>query len=160
MYLTNRTIVITWLSILVAYIRFRAALAAQGVNRDTDLVFKSRFQPYTAYFALAFFSIILLFNGFAVFTYSDGVSNFSAQDFVTAYVGIPIYIGFYLFWKLLKRTKFVKASEADIWTGKEPTAHIWTWRSAIGAEKGYGNGRCRRWKPKRNGGRCGMCWMS
>ena len=45
---------------------------------------------------------------------------------ITSYVGIPIYFGFWLFWKLLKRTKFVKASEADIWSGKAAIdAEIW-----------------------------------
>ncbi|KAF2173189.1 hypothetical protein M409DRAFT_62770 [Zasmidium cellare ATCC 36951] len=125
--LTTITSLFTWFSILIAYIRFRKALMAQGVNRNTDLVFKSRFQPYTAYAALVFFVIIILFNGFAVFTHNkDGSSNWDVQSFVTAYVGIPIYVGFYLFWKILKRTKFVKASEADIWTGKASLdAEVW-----------------------------------
>ena len=38
--------------------------------------------------------------------------------FVTAYVGIPIYFGFYLFWKVFKKTGFVNAKEADLHTGK------------------------------------------
>ncbi|KAF7193109.1 putative proline-specific permease put4 [Pseudocercospora fuligena] len=124
--LTTITSLFTWFSILVAYIKFRRALIAQGVSRDT-LVFKSRFQPYSAYIALTFFIIIIIFNGFAVFTHNkDGTSNWSVQDFVTAYVGIPIYVGFYLFWKILKRTKFVRSSEADIWTGKAALdAEVW-----------------------------------
>lgn len=91
------------------------------------MVFKSRFQPYSAYIALTFFIVIIIFNGFAVFTHNkDGTSNWSVQDFVTAYVGIPIYVGFYLFWKILKRTKFVRSSEADIWTGKAALdAEVW-----------------------------------
>ena len=41
-------------------------------------------------------------------------------------MGIPIYFGFYIFWKILKRTKVVKASEADIWSGKAAVdAEIW-----------------------------------
>lgn len=117
--LTTITSLFTWMSICVAYIRFRAALAAQGVDRNT-LIFKSRFQPYCAWAALVFFAIITIFNGFAVFTKNttDGGSNWNVQDFVTAYVVIPIYFAFYLFWKILKRTSFVKASEADIWSGK------------------------------------------
>nr|POE80842.1 putative proline-specific permease put4 [Quercus suber]POE80848.1 putative proline-specific permease put4 [Quercus suber] len=120
--LTTITSLFTWMSILVAYLRFRAAMAAQGVDRKKDLVFRSRFQPYTAYAALAFFLIILIFNGFAVFT----KGNWDTQGFVTAYIVIPIYFGFYLFWKIFKRTKFVKASEADIWTGKAALdAQVW-----------------------------------
>lgn len=76
--MTTITSVITWLNILVAYIAFRKALAAQGVDRNT-LIFKSKWQPYTAYCALVFFLIIVVFNGFAVFT----KGNWSVQDFVT-----------------------------------------------------------------------------
>lgn len=43
-----------------------------------------------------------------------------------SYVGIPIYFGFYAFWKILKRPKFVKPHEADIWSGKVAIdAEIW-----------------------------------
>jgi amino acid transporter len=56
----------TWCSICLAYVGFHKALKAQGVDRNT-LVFKSRFQPYTAWFAFVYFAIIILFNGFDVF---------------------------------------------------------------------------------------------
>jgi amino acid transporter len=56
----------TWCSICVAYLQFYKALKAQGVDRNT-LVFKSHFQPYTAWFSLIYFTIIILFNGFDVF---------------------------------------------------------------------------------------------
>lgn len=64
--LTTVASLFTWCSICVAYIRFHAALKAQGVDRNT-LVFRSPFQPYTAWAALVFFSLIILFNGFIVF---------------------------------------------------------------------------------------------
>jgi amino acid transporter len=46
--LTTIAALFTWSSICVAYIRFHAALKAQGVDRNT-LVFKSPFQPYLAW---------------------------------------------------------------------------------------------------------------
>lgn len=119
--LTTVANLFTWFSILIAYIQFRKALIAQNVNRD-ELLFKGRFQPYTAWFALVYFTIIILFNGFAVFT----KGNWSVQDFITAYVGIPIYVALYVFWKIFKRTSFVKPVEADIWTGKAALdAEVW-----------------------------------
>lgn len=119
--LTTIAQLFTWCSICIAYLRFRSALLAQGVHRDT-LIFKSPFQPYTAWFALIYFSIIILFNGFAVFTRG----NWSVTNFLTAYIGMPIFFGLYAFWKILKRSPFVKASEADIWTGKAALdAEIW-----------------------------------
>lgn len=66
--------------------------------------------------------MILLFNGFAVFT----KGNWSIDDFITAYIGIPIYIVLYLFWKVFKRESFVKPAQADIWSGKAAMdAEIW-----------------------------------
>lgn len=44
----------------------------------------------------------------------------------SAYIVIPVYVALYLFWKVLKRTKFVKPAEADIWSGKAALdAEIW-----------------------------------
>jgi yeast amino acid transporter len=133
--LTTITSLITWINILIAYVRFHAACKAQGVDRNTlpmkswvwyhmnrtstrvDETFANHLaqgQPYVAYVTLAFFSIIVFFNGFYVFT--NG--NWDVKNFVTAYICVPIYFAFYLFWKIVKRTPFVKASEADIWSGK------------------------------------------
>lgn len=77
--LTTITSLFTWCSILVAYIRFHKALQAQGVDRNT-LPMKSWGQPYTAWAALIFFIIIIVFNGFAVFTHG----NWDTQAFVSA----------------------------------------------------------------------------
>lgn len=64
--LTTIASLFTWCSICIAYIQFYKALKAQGVDRNT-LVFKSHFQPYTAWFAFFYFAIIIIFNGFDVF---------------------------------------------------------------------------------------------
>ena len=121
MNLTTIAQLFTWCSICVAYIRFRAALLAQGVDRNS-LIFKSVWQPYTAWFALLYFSIVIFFNGWSIFT----KGNWAVNDFITAYIGFPIYFGLFLFWKVFKRTSFVNAAEADIWTGKAALdAEIW-----------------------------------
>ncbi|KAF2670008.1 AAT family amino acid transporter [Microthyrium microscopicum] len=111
--LVTITQLFTWVSICIAYLRFRAALVAQNVDRNR-LVFKSKWQPYTAWFALVYFTIIIIFNGFVVFI--NG--HWTVQDFLIAYINIPIFVILYLFWKVLKRTRFVRAEESDIWSGK------------------------------------------
>ncbi|KAL1894240.1 hypothetical protein Sste5346_006026 [Sporothrix stenoceras] len=103
----------TWVSILVAYLRFRTALIAQNVDRNT-LHFKSAFQPFTAWFALCYFVMIVFFNGWETFT----TGNWSTSNFITAYIGLPIYFGLYAFWKIFKKTKAVEPANADLWTGK------------------------------------------
>jgi yeast amino acid transporter len=110
-----------WCSISIAYLRFRQALAAQGVDRNS-IHFKAPFQPYTAWFALCYFAMIIIFNGWELFT----KGNWSVQEFITAYIGIPIYFGLYLLWKIWKRTSLVDPAEADIWSGKTALdAEIW-----------------------------------
>ena len=109
--LTTIATLFTWVSICVAYLKFYQALKAQGVDRNT-LVFKSPWQPYTCIFALSFFSMIILFNGF------DSFYPFDITSFATAYVGVPIYFILLFGWKIIKRTHWVRPEEADIFTGK------------------------------------------
>ncbi|PVH73517.1 hypothetical protein DL98DRAFT_50370 [Cadophora sp. DSE1049] len=74
----------TWSAICIAYIRWHKALNFQGVNR-AELGFRATGQLYSAYGGLCFFLIVLLFNGFKVFT----KGNWDVKDFVSAYVGLP-----------------------------------------------------------------------
>ncbi|MCJ1272246.1 hypothetical protein MMC21_000032 [Puttea exsequens] len=113
--LATTCVLFTWMSITIAYIRFHAALRAQSIPRAT-LPFRSPFQPYLAWTALVFFAIILLFNGF--WTFPSATKGFDFNSFATAYVGVLIYAVLFVFWKVWKRTKFVKAEEADVLTGK------------------------------------------
>jgi len=103
----------TWCSICVASIRFTAALKAQNVDRST-LPFRAWGQPYTAWAGLIFFGLIIIFNGFAVFT----TGAWKIDDFLIAYIGIPIFFLLFFGWKLLKRTKWRSATEIDLYTGK------------------------------------------
>ena len=109
--LTTISSLFTWCVICVTYLKFYSALKAQGVDRNT-LVFRSPLQPYLAWFSLIYFAMIIIFNGFYVF------EPFSYKDFITDYIGIPIFFLLFAGWKLIKRTKFIPSSEADIFTGK------------------------------------------
>ncbi|KAL9621944.1 MAG: hypothetical protein Q9160_003606 [Pyrenula sp. 1 TL-2023] len=82
-----------------------------GVDRNT-MVFKSPFQPYLAYGALIYFAMIIVFNGFYAF------APWAVDDFITSYVGIPIFFVLFFSWKVIKRTRPVPSSQADIFTGK------------------------------------------
>ena len=103
----------TWVGICLSSIGFRRALKAQGVP-EKDMPFRAPFQPYLAWIAMIFFLIVIFLNGFFVFI----KGNWSIDDFVTSYVGIPIFVVLYLFWKIFKRTPFVKPESCDLWTGK------------------------------------------
>lgn len=77
--LTTIAALFTWCSICIAYIKFYNALKAQGIDRNT-LVFRSPFQPYTAWFSLGFFVMIIIFNGFHVFTRGNFKANGSSPS--------------------------------------------------------------------------------
>lgn len=122
--LTTIAQLFTWCSICYTYVQFRKALLAQGVDRNT-LIFKSVWQPYTAWIAFVYFALIIVFNGFKVFTETPWGSS-GLTDFFTAYIGVPIFFLLYIFWKLFKRTKKINPAEADIWSGKAAMdAEVW-----------------------------------
>jgi amino acid transporter len=122
--LTTIAQLFTWCSVCFTYTRFRKALAAQGVDRST-LVFSAKFQPYATWVAFSYFALIILFNGFKVFTTTPWGSK-QLTDFFTAYVGIAIFFLLFAFWKIFKRTKMVNPAEADIWSGKAALdAEVW-----------------------------------
>ncbi|EOO01039.1 putative proline-specific permease protein [Phaeoacremonium minimum UCRPA7] len=104
---------IVWASVCVVYLRFHAALKHNGIDRAT-LPYRAPGQPFLAYFAVCFCLVIAFFNGFDAFF----PGKFSAKTFVPPYIDIPIFLCLFLGYKLAKRTKFVKVSEIDIWSGK------------------------------------------
>jgi len=122
--LTTIAQLITWCSILYTYTRFKKALEAQGVDRNT-LVFKAPGQPWVAWSAFVYFLLIIIFNGFKVFTETPWGSQ-GLTDFFTAYVGILVFALLWVFWKVFKRTKPIDPAHADIWTGKAAVdAEVW-----------------------------------
>ena len=40
------------------------------------------------------------------------------DTFITAYICLPIFFVFYLFWKIVKRPKFVRIPDMDFHTGR------------------------------------------
>lgn len=101
-------------AICVTYVRFYNGLKYHGISRS-QLPFKSPFQPYMAYFAIAFSSTVAFFNGFDAFF----PGHFSAKSFIPPYIDIPIFACLFLGYKFIKRTKFVRIEDFDLWSGKE-----------------------------------------
>jgi amino acid transporter len=111
--ISSITGLITWDIILITYVRFYRGLAYNNIDRNT-LPYKAPFQPYASYFGIFFISIIILFNGFQVFLSGEWV----VDTFITAYICLPIFVVFYLFWKIAKRPKFVRIEDMDFTTGR------------------------------------------
>lgn len=94
----------------IIYYRFYVAVQAQGLDRST-FPYRSWFQPYTVIISGTFIWIMIGVKGYTTF------SPFVVDQFLFNYVMIFVSIAVYVFWKVLKRTKFVKPEEADLTTG-------------------------------------------
>ncbi|GAB1316695.1 proteinral amino acid permease agp2 [Madurella fahalii] len=95
--------------VCVTYIRFYAALKAQGVSRDT-LPYKALMQPYAAWYALAGCFVMAFVGGYTVFL----PGKWDVPSFLFSYAMIGICPCLYLGWKFLKRTKICRADEVDL----------------------------------------------
>lgn len=105
----------------VSHIYFVKARRAQGVHdKSHELRYKSPFGLWGSYIALAFCSLIALTKNFTVFVPDpESYGNFDVKNFVTGYLGIPLYLILILGYKIVKKTKEVKPHEADLHTGKD-----------------------------------------
>ncbi|KAJ1300845.1 hypothetical protein OPQ81_002485 [Rhizoctonia solani] len=101
---------ISWWAISYTYIRFYQGLKAQGIDRK-KFIYYSPLQPYLSYWGFFWSGLIILINGFAVFF------DFNASDFLTAYINIPIFLGLYIGWKVVKKTRYWKTQDMDFTTG-------------------------------------------
>ncbi|KAH6619353.1 amino acid permease/ SLC12A domain-containing protein [Chaetomium sp. MPI-SDFR-AT-0129] len=103
---------IAWIIVLITYLRFRSALKFRGLLGT--LPYRTIGQPYLAWGTLVVFSVLTITNGFQVF------SPFKYQDFLAAYITIPVFFLLYLGHKLWFRTPICrKIDEIDVITGKK-----------------------------------------
>ncbi|KAI9038013.1 dicarboxylic amino acid permease agtA [Aspergillus affinis] len=109
---------LTWVSLLVTHIYFVRARKAQRVP-ESDLAYKAPFGVIGSYGALAFCILICFTKSYDVFTYNEEWGNFNYKKFITAYLGIPLYLILIFGYKFATGSKGVNPHEADLWTGKE-----------------------------------------
>lgn len=94
------------------YIRFKKALDAQGVSRDS-LPYKSWGQPYVAYIALVSTSVMAVVGGYEVFL----PGNWDVATFFFSYTMIGVFPILYFGWKLLRSTKVRDPKDVDLVSG-------------------------------------------
>ncbi|KAL0257895.1 hypothetical protein SLS55_007063 [Diplodia seriata] len=87
--LTNTSGFISWVCCGIVYLRFRKACQVQGI--ESQLTYRSWVQPYGTYISMTAFTFLCLVNGFDVFW----PENWSASSFLTAYIGLPIFLCIY-----------------------------------------------------------------
>jgi amino acid transporter len=127
---------ISWICCSIILIRFRKACDMQGVSREL-LPIRSRLQPVGSWITLCAFTILCLCNGFTVFFPSE----WSASSFLTAYVGLPLFIGIYFVHRIVHRQDpwAIPVDEIDLVTGlaeveaaeKQPTVYNTWWGKGL-----------------------------
>lgn len=131
--MTNTAGYTSWIVCSFIFLRFRAAGAVQGFRSP----YRSLFQPWGAWMALLSFFILLLANGFYVFY----PGQFSVGEFMTAYVGIVLFLVFYFGHKFTigwKDPWMFSAKNIDITTNLrevEADAEMWDRQEQIAKEK-------------------------
>jgi len=120
----NSAVVLNWFVSLVTasqlinfsvmcftFLKFHKACQAQGLDRDT-LPYKGIGQPYAAWYGLVCTFIMTFVGGYTVFL--NG--KWAVADFLFSYLMVFAFPVLFIFWKVLKRTKWVSPSEADLVT--------------------------------------------
>ncbi|KAK8861754.1 hypothetical protein IAR55_002577 [Kwoniella newhampshirensis] len=99
---------ICWCIIGLTYLRFKKGVEAQGMDRK-KFHYYNRFQPWPAYWVIFWCLIVIIFNGWEVFT----KGNWSGTNFVINYINIPFFILLIGGYTLIRRPKFVKLEQLD-----------------------------------------------
>ncbi|KAJ9130719.1 Amino acid permease [Pleurostoma richardsiae] len=116
--LTAAGVLISWITILLNHVRFRLALRKQMIPASR-LPWYSSWTLYSSYSALFFCVVILLTNGFTVFT----KGNWDSATFVSSYLDIPLVLTAYLVWKFYKRTSITSLESIPIVEALEQAQH-------------------------------------
>ncbi|KAF2007202.1 AAT family amino acid transporter [Amniculicola lignicola CBS 123094] len=112
--------IFNWASICLCHIRFRRAWQLQGHTLD-ELAFKSQATVYGSYVGFIFNIIILIaqfWTGFAPVGYGAMTTGERIENFFAAYLAFPIVVIMYVAYKLIYKTKFKRAHEIDVTSGK------------------------------------------
>ena len=106
---------IAWLGIAISHYRFRKAFIRQGHSLD-ELPYRALLFPIGPILATILIVFIVGLQGYAVVATSTGDIN--PETIVAAYIGIPLFLIFYLTYKIWNKTKFVSLDTMDLDTGR------------------------------------------
>lgn len=103
---------IAWIVVMITYLRFRKAMIFHGMM--DRLPYRTPLQPYATYFILLVLTVLTLTNGFQIFF----PGQWDVQNFLAAYITIPIFLVLYLGHKIVYRTPLARRIEdVDVITG-------------------------------------------
>ncbi|KAF8463271.1 amino acid permease/ SLC12A domain-containing protein [Kalaharituber pfeilii] len=107
--------IFTWGSICLVHIRFRRAWKLQGHTLD-ELAFTSQPGVFGSWLGFLLNILVLVMQFWVALFPLGGEPN--ANEFFSAYLAVPVVISFYIPYKILKKTKIVRAKDMDLVTGR------------------------------------------
>ncbi|GHJ89594.1 hypothetical protein NliqN6_5996 [Naganishia liquefaciens] len=102
-----------WCLLAFSAARMRQAFIKQGISPDS-MPFKAPGSPWVQYLSALLCAIIILFSGFPVFI----KGNWDTATFFASYISLGILIVPWLGYKLVRRSKFVRSADADLYNGR------------------------------------------
>ncbi len=100
---------IAWLGIAISHYRFRRAFDLQDYDK-TKLKYKAKLFPFGPLFAFILCAIVIV--GQDVDFIQTG--EFDPRRFFITYMGIPVFLVFYIFHKLKYKTKLIPLEKVDL----------------------------------------------
>ncbi|KAI8591809.1 amino acid permease/ SLC12A domain-containing protein [Geranomyces variabilis] len=113
LHLTGMSGILTWISITLIHLRFRAAWIAQG-HAVEELPYRAPFFPYGQYLSLALASVVIIGQGYAAFA----VRPFLWRNVLSVYVGLPVFVGLFVWYKIRHGTRLIPLEDCDFDTGQ------------------------------------------
>lgn len=111
--------IITWGSICLCHIRFRRAWKLQGHSLK-ELAFRSQAGVIGSWVGFIFNCLILVaqfWTGMAPVDYEELTAGERIKTFFEGYLAAPIVVLMYVGFKLIKKTKIVRAKDMDVTSG-------------------------------------------
>jgi lysine-specific permease len=103
------TTFIFWLGIAASHYRFRKAYVAQGFSLK-DLPYRAKWYPFGPIFAFVVCLVILVAQDYQGFI----SGHVDWKGILSAYLGIPLFLVFWLSYKFIKKTKIIPLEECKI----------------------------------------------
>lgn len=112
--------IFTWGSVCLSHIRFRRAWKLQGHSLD-ELAFRSQPGIIGSWIGFIFNCLVLVAQfwvGFAPVGYADMSATELVENWFSVYLAAPVVLLFYIPYKLIYKTPFVRAKDMDLATGR------------------------------------------
>ncbi|PHH81773.1 hypothetical protein CDD82_7879 [Ophiocordyceps australis] len=119
-YFVNTTTIfglLTWISLLVAYIFFLRARRVQGIP-DSAMPYVAPQGLIGTYITLFFCSLVALTKNFDAFIPHDG-KRIDVPTMISGYIGIPVYLAFLFGHMIYTGSRAIKPQDVDFFSGKD-----------------------------------------